>query len=223
MAKENCSEWANHPYANGSLVGTPTLHRAKVGLLGRRCQHQTRWTKEIAPTESRNDLYIWQSQDSSYDKKEKKKRANRKILHYKWQYKMSSNIHKRITLTCNNSPMDLEPQMLRVVAVGRQTRGTATLTAILTSASQSAASASLSNESPPRFRRIEERARVCTAGLFPLWRTVEFLKKSYPFYTVNSLSFSIVGLQTKGRLVPGLRHHSQPFPHKHRCGNSTAA
>ena len=42
MAKENCSEWANHPYANGSLVGTPTLHRAKVGLLGRRCQHQTR-------------------------------------------------------------------------------------------------------------------------------------------------------------------------------------
>ena len=118
--------------------------------------------------------------------KKRKKRANRKILHYKWQYKMSSNIHKRITLTCNNSPMDLEPQMLRVVAVGRQTRGTATLTAILTSASQSAANASLSNESPPRFRRIEERARVCTAGLFPLWRTVDFLKKSYPFYTVNS-------------------------------------
>ena len=40
--KINCSEWANPPYANGSLEGTPTLHRAKVGLLGRRCQHQTR-------------------------------------------------------------------------------------------------------------------------------------------------------------------------------------
>ena len=118
--------------------------------------------------------------------KKRKKKANRKILHYKWQYKMSSNIHKRITLTCNNGPMDLEPRMLRVVTVGRQTRGTATLTAILTSASQSAANASLSNESPPRFRRIEERARVCTAGFFQLWRTVDLLKKSYPFYTVNS-------------------------------------
>jgi hypothetical protein len=64
--------------------------------------------------------------------------------------------------------MGWEPRTLRVVAVGRQTRGTATLTAILTSASQSAANASPSNASPPRLRKNEEQARVCTAGLFPL-------------------------------------------------------
>ena len=81
---------------------------------------------------------------------------------------MSSNIHKRITLTCNNGPMDLEPRMLRVVTVGRQTRGTATLTAILTSASQSAANASPSNANPPRLGKNEEQARVRTAGLFSL-------------------------------------------------------
>ena len=37
-------------------------------------------------------------------------------------------------------------------------------------------------------------------------------KKPLPFYTVNPLSFSSVGLKTNGRLVPDLRHHSQPFP-----------
>ena len=81
---------------------------------------------------------------------------------------MSSNIHKKVTLTCNNGPMDLEPQMLRVVAVGRRNQGTAILTAILTSASQSAANASPSNANPPRLGKNEEQARVRTAGLFSL-------------------------------------------------------
>jgi hypothetical protein len=54
------------------------------------------------------------------------------------------------------------------VAVGRQNRGTATLTAILTSASQSAANASPSNANPTRLEKNEEQARVRTAGLFPL-------------------------------------------------------
>ena len=103
-----------------------------------------------------------------------KKRANRKILNYKWQTKTNINKHKSEKLTYSNDPTDWEARTLRVVAVGRQNRGTATLTAILTSASQSAANASPSNANPTRLEKNEEQARVRTAGLFPLWELLTF-------------------------------------------------
>ncbi len=77
-------------------------------------------------------------------------------------------------LTYSNDPTDWEARTLRVVAVDPRTRETATLTAILTSASQNAASPSPSNASHPRLWKNEEQARVCTAGLFPLWELLTF-------------------------------------------------
>lgn len=82
--------------------------------------------------------------------------------------KRTSTNTKVNKLTYNSDPTDWEARTLRVVAVGRQNRGTATLTAILTSASQSAANASPSNANPTRLEKNEEQARVRTAGLFPL-------------------------------------------------------
>ena len=79
----------------------------------------------------------------------------------------NTKVNKR-KRTYSSDPTDWEARTLRVVAVGRQNRGTATLTAILTSASQSAANASPSNANPTRLEKNEEQARVRTAGLFPL-------------------------------------------------------
>ena len=75
---------------------------------------------------------------------------------------------KKKKRTYSSDPTDWEARTLRVVAVGRRNRGTAILTAILTSASQSAANASPSNANPPRLGKNEEQARVRTAGLFSL-------------------------------------------------------